>query len=118
MNYADVKRRMDETMDKFLASIGYDGDIVWPVLKGNDVVLMAFVERRIRWAQPGDRVHVKGGGYVERGERTGWTHWTYYPDDPADLRDPARRPLTGRWLSGSPAQPQEQPVSDLPQIPA
>lgn len=112
MNFADVKRRMDEAMDKFLASIGYDGDVIWPVLRGNDVVLMAFVERRIRWARPGDRVHVKTGGYVEKTDAIGWVHWEFHPDEPADIRDPAHRPLRGSWLSGSPARPQEPPVLD------
>jgi len=108
VKYADIKRRMDEAMDRFLASIGYDGDIIWPVAKGNHVVLMAFVERRIRWAQVGDRVHVMTGGYVEKTATIGWVHWEWHPDEPDDLRDPASRPLTGRWLSGSPAKPQGQ----------
>ena len=117
-----MKLTVDDIIEMGLKACGIGDDVVWPVRKGNAVVLMAFRERRIRHSKVGDRVPVKDGGYVEKTDVTGWVQWEFHwgeidPPPGRDLRL-GDRPLTGRVLVWPPASPQGPSGAEIGQIPA
>lgn len=85
-----------ETLDKILAIMGVGDVSMWPCIKGNGTV-MAYIRTSTQMrAKVGDRIPVRGGGFIQKVADDGWTQWRFFArrDDPP--------PLTGKVLLWSP----------------
>lgn len=101
-----------DLLDRALAAVGIAKTQWWLVNRGNGVGLVEITSRTAIKAQPGDRVALKGGGWVERIASDSWIRWRYI--DPGDHLEP----LTGQVLQGPPGRYKEQNAGAPPETPA
>lgn len=98
-----------DLLDRALAVFGIGPTSWWLVEKGNQVILLEIRSRTALRAENGDRVPVKGGGFVQRFDKNqGWVQWRWYGDEES------APPLQGKVLQGPPARYRAPSDADLP----
>lgn len=102
-----MKYTVDDLYEMMMAYAGLGKTVLWPVLRGNNVIIMEMLERTVRRAEIGDRLAVKDGGWVEKVDTQSWVQWHFLTEEQA-----LAKPLIGKLLRPLPVSPQAQSDAD------